>query len=502
MHGKNILLIMTDQQRADTLSCNDSHGLCRTPHLDELASESVVFENAYTSSAVCSPARASLQTGQQPSRHGIESNTRCPGCRVHDLPDSPHLLSKRLSDAGYNCGYTGKWHLGFERSGNDADTAPFPSWYSKAGNSLPTTRGYIGDDFAGHGSGGYGYSEFKDYLKSRGTEFIVENEFEEHEGSRFMHTCWGEVTSPIESTNEYYLVERTIHHLEQFRKEDKPFYFQLNFWGPHAPFYAPKEYLDWYRDVSIPPWPNFADTLDGKPKVHDAWRRFDKPWEFFETSLQYYYGFMSSIDGQVGRLIAYLKESGLYNDTIIVFTADHGDSQGCHAGLENKAIHMYEEIMKIPMIVKTAGGGGGAATKALVNTCDVYSTVLELAGCEKESVERDGLSFVPVLEDPSSSVRDNLLCEGAGTGQDVMLNQRMLRFGDVKYIFNAGMEEELYNLADDPHELFNLAASGDSQQLRGARDCMFDTMKETGDPLAEVYRHLMYRNGFRRTSSS
>ena len=89
------------------------------------------------------------------------------------------------------------------------------------------------------------------------------------------------------------------------------------------------------------------------------WRRFDKPWEFFATALRHYYGFMSSIDEQIGRLLAYLRGNGLYDETTIIFAADHGDSHGCHAGLENKAVHMYEEIMKIPYLIKPAGHTGG-----------------------------------------------------------------------------------------------------------------------------------------------
>jgi arylsulfatase A-like enzyme len=264
VNGKNILLILTDQQRADTLSCYDPDGLCRTPHLDRFAEDAIVFDNGYTNCAVCSPARASLMTGLQPSHHGIQTNTRGYGCRVHDLPDTPELLSRRLASAGYRCGYTGKWHLGFDRTEPGSDTAPFPAWYFTEGNALPTTRGFIGDDFPGHGGGGYEYPLFQEYLRSNGLEFVVEHEYQEHTHPN--HTCWGEVTSPVESTNEFFLVDRTIHYLERLRSVDQPFYFQLNFWGPHAPFYAPTRHLDPYRDMAIPPWPNFADPLPASPE--------------------------------------------------------------------------------------------------------------------------------------------------------------------------------------------------------------------------------------------
>ncbi len=492
MNGKNILLILTDQQRADTLSGYDPDGLCRTPHLDRFAEDAIVFDNGYTNCAVCSPARASLMTGLQPSHHGIQTNTRGYGCRVHDLPDTPELLSRRLASAGYRCGYTGKWHLGFDRTEPGSDTAPFPAWYFTEGNALPTTRGFIGDDFPGHGGGGYEYPLFQEYLRSNGLEFVVEHEYQEHTHPN--HTCWGEVTSPVESTNEFFLVDRTIHYLERLRSVDQPFYFQLNLWGPHAPFYAPTRHLDPYRDMAIPPWPNFADPLAGKPGIHDVWRRFDKPWEFFATALKHYYGFMSSIDEQIGRLLAYLGETGLYDETTIIFVADHGDSHGCHAGLENKALHMYEEIMKIPYLIKPAGTTGGGRRRQLVSLYDLYATVLEVAGVSRPIAERDGRSLVPVIESPDAPWRDYVLAEGSGTGQDVILDQRMLRFDDSKYVFNAGMQDELYDLAADPHELSNLAPRPeDARRVRHVRERMYAAMLDMGDPIAPVFRHLMLR---------
>ena len=394
--------------------------------------------------------------------------------------------------AGYRCGYTGKWHLGFDRTEPGSDTAPFPAWYFTEGNALPTTRGFIGDDFPGHGGGGYEYPLFQEYLRSNGLDFVVEHEFLEHAHPN--HTCWGEVTSPVESTNEFFLVDRTIHYLERLRSVDQPFYFQLNFWGPHAPFYAPTRHLDPYRDMAIPPWPNFADPLAGKPGIHDVWRRFDKPWEFFATALKHYYGFMSSIDEQIGRLLAYLEETGLYDETTIIFVADHGDSHGCHAGLENKALHMYEEIMKIPYLIKPAGTTGGGRRRQLVSLYDLYATVLEVAGVSRPIAERDGRSLVPVIESPDAPWRDYLLAEGSGTGQDVILDQRMLRFDDSKYVFNAGMQDELYDLAADPHELSNLAPRPeDARRVRHARERMYAAMLDMGDPIAPVFRHLMLR---------
>ena len=203
---------------------------------------------------------------------------------------------------------------------------------------------------------------------------------------------------------------------------------------------------------------------------------------------------MSSIDEQIGRLLAYLGETGLYDETTIIFVADHGDSHGCHAGLENKALHMYEEIMKIPYLIKPAGTTRGGRRRQLVSLYDLYATVLEVAGVSRPIAERDGRSLVPVIESPDAPWRDYLLAEGSGTGQDVILDQRMLRFDDSKYVFNAGMQDELYDLAADPHELSNLAPRPeDARRVRHARERMYAAMLDMGDPIAPVFRHLMLR---------
>ena len=103
----NIIVIFTDQHRTDTLSCYDPNTLCQTPHLNAIAEQSTVFSEAYTVCAVCSPARASLQTGLYPHAHGVETNIYNSGCRIHELPDTDYLLSRRLLQAGYSVGYTG-----------------------------------------------------------------------------------------------------------------------------------------------------------------------------------------------------------------------------------------------------------------------------------------------------------------------------------------------------------------------------------------------------------
>jgi len=487
---QNILLIFTDQHRADTLSCYDPNGICQTPHLDAIAEQSTVFHEAYAVCAVCSPARASLQTGLYPHNHGVEANIYGRGCLVHELPDTEYLLSRRLLEAGYSAGYTGKWHLGEGGASAFEGAKGLRPMYAPQHSGMPTDLGYEGDDFPGHGGGGYRYPQFLEYLEKNGLSFDVADKNNYGGG----HTTTGEVTSPLESTNEYFLVEQAIHYIDKFRERDQPFCFQLHFWGPHEPAFAPTEFLDLYRDVEIPPWPNFSDDGSGKPTYHERFRRDDEPWSFWENSLRHYYGFMSSIDAQIGRLVTYLEDCDLYDSTAIIFSADHGDSQGCHGGIENKSYHMYEETIRIPLFIKPARPDCSRNdVNALVNTCDIYTSILDLAGVAPElRDEQDGRSLVPFLngEVPAdwreSQVSEGLSCTG------VLCTHRMIREGDWKYVFYAAGTDELYDLKEDPWEVTNLIDTPEHQpKLKELQELLLQWMIDSNDLLRGDYTHLI-----------
>ncbi|WP_062105926.1 sulfatase-like hydrolase/transferase [Bacillus niameyensis] len=285
----NILFILTDQQRIDTLKAYGGK-VCQTPNINELAKESVIFNNTYASCPVCTPARASLQTGLYPHNHEMRNNTSEPGCRYDELPNTPELLSNQLKKQNYKIGYTGKWHLG----------------------SGPTSVGYEGDDFPGHGAGGHSYSQYHDYLQEKGLNVQLKNIISGH----YQGHSAAEVVSPIETTVEYFLVDQAIHYIDQFRHEENPFYFQLNFWGPHEPYIAPTKHLDLYRDLDLEPWPNFYDDSTNKPSIHNVKRARSSEWNTFEPYVKHYFASVSLIDEQIGRLLDYLKAHDLYDNTI------------------------------------------------------------------------------------------------------------------------------------------------------------------------------------------
>ncbi len=458
----NVILIMTDQHRLDTMRYANPDAPCHTPALDALASESLCFSNAYTNAPVCTPARSALYTGLYPSVTGMCTNIYQHGCSTHELADAPYLLSRRLSAAGFHCGYTGKWHLGI---GTDKSASPEGRELlerRKAGymgaeaylnyGTLPSDVGFIGDDFPGHGNGGHGTALFQKYLRDNGLTQVLSGVYR---GSRpGDHSKGGVITSGEETTPEYFVSLRARQITDQLRELGGPFFLSVNFWGPHEPYYVAEEDYALYRKMSIPPWPSFTGGDGVENKLHRLVQRPEQDWSFFENNLRHYYAAITGIDRQIGRLIRHLKESGVYDGSYVIFCADHGDSQGCHNGMENKSGHMYNETTKIPLMIKPPRGLRPTVTKQLASTVDIYATVLDIAGYGAEDWQA-GHSLLPLLENPGAAVRDYAVCESVGAFPLIAM-QRMYRSGPMKYIFNCGGADELYDLDADPWELRNL----------------------------------------------
>ena len=496
---KNIIFICADQHRKDTLSAYAPGTVCQTPTLDKLASESVVFDNCYTTCPVCTPARSSLQTGLYPSKTGMETNSYQTGCCTHELIDMPYLLSRRLQSVGYECGYTGKWHLGVgkDKAATEEgraltnllnnkgflDVAPY-----LGRGAVPTEVGYIGDDFPGHGAGGWHFPQFEQYLKDNNLPLTIINQTPNKLPGD--HSTNGEVTSPIESTVEYYLVERAKAIVDQLSESGKPFYFQLNFWGPHEPYFAPTKYLDMYRNMPIPENPSFSEDWSDSPRCYNLIRRPEVSWEFFQETLRHYYACTTHTDAQIGRFIDYLKEKGLYDDTMIVFSADHGDNQGCHGGLENKSYSMYDDTTQIPLFIKPAKADCiGSRREQFVGTCDLYATFLKTAGCEPhdEYGYGDGRPLNDILDDPDTPWSDEIMTEGMGAFS-VIVTQRMFRKGQYKYVFNGADKDQFFDSKTDPREMHNLIDDPAYKQIiHDVKVACADWMTEHNDQIRDAF---------------
>lgn len=458
----NVILIMTDQQRLDTMHYAQPDSPVITPALDALAAESLCFTQAYTVAPVCTPARSALYSGLYPSVTGMCTNIYQHGCDTHELADGPHLLSRRLQAAGYRCGYTGKWHLGLGKDKTASAEGRELLRRREKGymgaeaylnyGTLPSDVGFVGDDFPGHGDGGHTTELFQRYLRENG---LAQTIGETYSGNRKGdHSKGGVITSGEETTPEYFLSMRARQITGELAQEGEPFFLSLNFWGPHAPYYVTGEDYALYRDMPIPPWASFTGCKEVQNKLHQLVQRPEKNWDFFENNLRHYYAAITGIDRAVGRFLDYLKDAGLYDGSYIIFCADHGDSQGCHNGMENKSGHMYNETTRIPLMIKPPRSRGQVLTEQLASTVDLYATILDAAGYGPEDWQA-GHSLSPLLTEPEKPVRDYAVCECVSAFPLVAM-QRMYRQGGMKYIFNCGGQDELYELDSDPYEMKNL----------------------------------------------
>jgi arylsulfatase A-like enzyme len=470
----NIVYIMTDQQRYDTLSCV-GQTRCQTPNLDRLASGGIRFDNAYTVCALCSPARTSMLTGRYPHNHRMWNNNDMMQWAIRDLPDGERMISQDLVAAGYNCGYVGKWHCGESK--------------------LPGDYGFVGMDVPNYGDP-YQTKEYSDYLVARGLE-----------PPRYVPPAIeyapGHFGGPVEACAPHFLVEYALDLLTDFHEErersDKPFMLFLSFWGPHAPYLVPEPFASMYDPAEAELWTNFRDDLAGKPRVQDRFRRAfsnypnvsDDAWR---DGIAKYWGFCSFIDAEIGRLLDALQEMGREDDTAVLFSTDHGDMTGSHGGIWDKSAFMYEETYHIPLIARVPGMTvAGTVCEAFVSNMDLATTVLDIAGLSVP-IEHDGRSLVPLLRDPQSGWRDDLMSEFHG--HRFLYSQRMVRWSDYKYVFNAPDEDELYDLVQDPHELANLVDDpAHSEIAKEGRQRLLKWIRDTDDPIWFAARHMLSQCG-------
>ena len=479
----NVLLLFTDQHRLSGVGCYGPTP-CRTPHIDRLADAGVRFETAYTTCPVCSPARGTIMTGQYPHAHGICSNVHNLGCAIHELADRPELLSRRLQACGYRCGYSGKWHLGTDMT---------TTYGGPNTPSLPKDVGFEGQNFPGHGGGGFAYPEYRQYLADHGFEHLVTDV----SGRAHVVCPYGVLEGPVESTVPYFLAENTIRMIDRFAGTDQPFFIWQNFWGPHAPYYSPREFYDLYRDVDIPEWPNYrwdAQGINGPHQVKVHEHAAECTWDDWAEGVRHYYAFTTLIDQQIGRIVDHLDRTGAGRDTVVIFTADHGETLGSHGGLYDKGWHHFEEIQRIPFIIRPADGlldgprAPGDVLPEWASLLDVYPTVLDLAGADTSALDVPGQSLVPLLRGEPVAWRDEVFVEFNGVNS-LATSMASVRRGNWKYGWNCSNRDELYDLDADPYETTNRATDpACAQVLADLRKRMDQWMVEQGYPGRGTYR--------------
>lgn len=441
MEGKkNILMILSDDHGYWGMGCAGNTEV-HTPNLDKIAKEGIRFENFFCASPVCSPARASIFTGKIPSQHGIHdwigkghineseisnelrekiydeksediyiwSKVQMKGDVAIEYLKDQKLFTEHLNESGYECAMIGKWHLG--NSGKP-----------QGGFSYWKTLALGGDN--------YYYATI-----------LEDNQFVMKEG--------------VHITD--YITKEAIHYIEEKRDNKKPFYLSIHYTAPHSPWEKeqhPEEIYRMYencpcKDVpfeALHPWSNSKMKTEEEHRV------------YHQMAVRGYYSAITAMDRGIGEILEVLKEQGLLENTIILFTGDNGMNMG-HHGIYGKGngtfpLNLYDTSVKVPMLIRMPNEKEpGRVLTCLLSHYDLAPTLMDVVGLEENIIGENlpGKSFKNILEGEDEETKDEVVI------MDEYGPNRMIRTQEWKYIHRYPYgPHELYHLSTDPEEVNNL----------------------------------------------
>lgn len=468
----NILLITSDQQRWDALGCVKSH--VKTPNLDALAADGILFERAYTVNPVCTPSRCSLLTGQYPSRHGcFHVGTSLPEQDCISVADI-------LGDNGYFTALLGKSHFNACRDPDSIEAAPFIhnlDYYNQWEGpfyGFERVKLVIGHTSEPHACG----MHYGAWLREKGIP--MGQHFDIHDYNA--HGTWN---LPEEAHGTYWVAEETIQAINHAQELDKLFFAWASFQDPHNPYVVPEPWDKLYDPVEIPDLSVPEESTEGKPPFYESLQEGDfygddpelqennigdckiRP-ELNERNIKEvhaaYLGMVSLMDQGIGKIIQHLKDTGIYENTLIVFTSDHGDYLGEHQ-LWGKGLPAYEDIQRIPFIVRYPGCTSGRS-HALQSIVDIPQTFMAVS----ESPLPPGIQGVDQSAswlNPKIHSREWAMLEFRPAESSFM--QRTYIEDTYKLVLYHDRDYgELYNLQKDPRQMNNLYEDPEYREIKYA----------------------------------
>ena len=428
MKRPNILFIMADQMAAPILPLHDAASPVQMPNLMKLAEQAVVFDSAYCNSPLCAPSRFTLVSGRLPSKIGAYDNAA-------DFPADVPTYAHYLRRLGYRTALSGKMHF----CGPDQ----LHGYEERLTSDI-----YPAD---------YGWAVNWDEPDVRASWY--------HNMSSVLQA------GPCVRSNQLDFDEEVVFKARQYLYDhvrmtpDQPFCLTVSMTHPHDPYTIPREYWDRYEGVDIPMPRQHIEQTEQDPhsqrllKVIDLW---DKPLpeDKIRDARRAYFGACSYIDDNIGKLLKTLEECGLADDTLIVFSGDHGDMLG-ERGLWYK-MHWFEMSARVPLLVHAPKRFAAHRVSQSVSTLDLLPTLVELAGGQVEQgLELEGHSLLPHLQGKGG--HDEVLGEymAEGTVSPLM----MIRRGPWKFVYSEQDPLLLFNLDSDPQELHNLAECGEHKGI-------------------------------------
>ena len=436
---KNLLFLLADQFRHDALGCV-GNPIVKTPRLDALASEGILYRRAYTPLPVCAPARQALLCGRHPDSFGAYWN--------HSFFPTPPFepettFTQRLKDSGKAGGFIGKWDVSRDRP--------------------PSSFGF--DYYAPK-------EEYGEYIRAKYPSM-------EFTGG------WMGCKSPVslEDSPTHYMARQATNYMRKFTANDSDgFFLWVDLGVPHLPCRPSEPFSHLYDNVDIPPWPGYFDTYEKKPYCHRQqsvnWRLEGMPWDTMKTQVAHYYGMVSQIDDAVGIMLDELERLGLREDTLVVFTSDHGDMCGNHRMFDKHYV-LYDDTVRVPLILRGRGIRSHESDALVSNCLDLPLTICEQMGLESLSAPH---GFPLPLE--GGDTRSHITSSANGQ-QFGMFNCRMISDGQYKYVWNLTDTDEFYDTKEDPGECLNLIDSVETaSEISRMRKLLYEDLRSHGDPFA------------------
>lgn len=434
--GPNVLLVFTDQQ-AWNMTSFSGNGQLRTPHFDQLAREGIYFDRFYAHSPVCSPNRACLLTGLYTEEHGVVRNT---GYHPEDIAQGFRLaptipsMGTIFKAAGYRTGYVGKWHL-----------------YTDGPFFIPP-RERQGFDY-----------------------WVIQNKHTNP--AHYMEGDRDEMIIDRSQYNTDFLTDRAMEFIDRQSAESDPFCLVLSYPDPHqGPLGCREPYMarcvKTWRDIELPP--SFHETrrrldrvsrleamLHEKPKIvrgkylknrAHLYPGMESDIDVFKVWVTEFYRRQECIDENLGRLLGQLRRKGMLDNTIVVFTSDHGEMAGAHYGLTKS--YVYEESIRVPLAIRYPKAiSANRQSRALGTSVDLLPTLLDLAGIEPKA-RLSGQSLAPIARGQAERVHDSVYLH--------LGHWSAVRTDDQKFMRSSALEEDyLFDLSADPMELENRSAQPD-----------------------------------------
>ena len=461
---KNLLFIMTDQQQYKALSIA-GNSVLKTPNLDRLAEGGAYFTNAYTPMAVCGPARSAILTGMTVENTGVNTNAKTYYYDEEPVMTTP-TFDEILTENGYHCEYYGKWHV----MTNHSKIYKNPKLTSENGKSIfqhggqnhvymdylnkefPKQKLQDGEFYDTFTKRPYSPDPIDSYYGSTYKE--VKKDPKKRRSQPNLH---GELKVPAEHSMTAYQAKETIKAIE--RLKDTTFSITLSIHMPHAPMTPTKPYYGMYPKEEMTAPASIHDDMENSP-YKNANGRMGMPEYSDPDKIKYmisnYYGIIKEIDDWIGEILKTLDENDLTEDTLIIFTSDHGEMLGAH-GLREKNV-FYEESSHIPLMIRFPGEiNKKTVIDGYVSNVDLFSTILDYLEIEKE-YPSNGKSLRGLIEDTDKDHGEYVVTEWDYRGP-VSPNYMIVKDGwklIIPYTKESTVINAMYNLNEDPHEMNNL----------------------------------------------